>query len=69
MRNFIFGILLIIWAFSAHGQSKSISFVKLDLKKVIDDEFNGEKVSIAANLPYYITTPIITKLLEEKLPI
>ena len=43
--------------------------LKLDLKKVIDDEFNGEKVSIAANLPYYITTPIITKLLEEKLPI
>ena len=40
-----------------------------DLKKVIDDEFKGEKVSIAANLPYYITTPIITKLLEEKLPI
>ena len=43
--------------------------LKLDLKKVIDDEFKGEKVSIAANLPYYITTPIITKLLEEKLPI
>ena len=43
--------------------------LKLDLTKVIDDEFNGEKVSIAANLPYYITTPIITKLLEEKLPI
>ena len=29
--------------------------LKLDLKKVIDDEFKGEKVSIAANLPYYIT--------------
>ena len=29
--------------------------LKLDLKKVIDDEFNGEKVSIAANLPYYYT--------------
>lgn len=43
--------------------------LKLDLRKVIDEEFNGESVSIAANLPYYITTPIITKLLEEKLPI
>ncbi len=43
--------------------------LKLDLHKVIQEEFNGEKVSIAANLPYYITTPIITKLLEEKLPI
>lgn len=43
--------------------------LKLNLKELIDREFNGEKVSIAANLPYYITTPIITKLLEEKLPI
>lgn len=43
--------------------------LKLDLKKLIDEEFNGRAVSIAANLPYYITTPIITKLLEEKLPI
>ncbi len=43
--------------------------LKLDLKKLIDDEFNGERVSIAANLPYYITTPIISKLLEERLPI
>ena len=29
----------------------------------------AKRSSIAANLPYYITTPIITKLLEEKLPI
>jgi 16S rRNA (adenine1518-N6/adenine1519-N6)-dimethyltransferase len=43
--------------------------LKLDLKQLIQDEFGGEKVSIAANLPYYITTPIITKLLEEKLPV
>ncbi len=43
--------------------------LKLDLKDVIDKEFGGEKISIAANLPYYITTPIITKLIEEKLPI
>ena len=43
--------------------------MKLDLKKLIADEFGGEKISIAANLPYYITTPIITRLLEEKLPV
>lgn len=43
--------------------------LKLDLKKLIAEEFNGQAVSIAANLPYYITTPIITKLLEDKLPI
>lgn len=39
-------------------------FMKLDLKKLIDEEFGGEKISVAANLPYYITTPIITSLLE-----
>lgn len=43
--------------------------LKLDLHRLIQEEFDGEKVSLAANLPYYITTPIITKLLEEKLPL
>ncbi len=43
--------------------------LKLDLRALINDEFNGKKISVAANLPYYITTPIITKLLEERLPI
>jgi len=39
--------------------------LKIDLKQLIDDEFNGEEVCVVANLPYYITTPIIMKLLEE----
>lgn len=43
--------------------------LKLDIKSLIQEEFNGESISIAANLPYYITTPIITRLLEEKLPV
>jgi 16S rRNA (adenine1518-N6/adenine1519-N6)-dimethyltransferase len=43
--------------------------MKTDLKKLISSEFGNERISIAANLPYYITTPIITRLLEEKLPI
>jgi 16S rRNA (adenine1518-N6/adenine1519-N6)-dimethyltransferase len=43
--------------------------LKLDLHKLLAEEFPNQKVSIAANLPYYITTPIITKLLEERLPI
>ncbi len=41
--------------------------LKLDLKKLLAEEFGDEEVSVAANLPYYITTPIIAKLLEEKL--
>ena len=43
--------------------------LKADIEKLIDDEFNGEKVSVAANLPYYITTPIITALIEDGLPL
>lgn len=43
--------------------------MKLDLREIISREFGGEKISVAANLPYYITTPIITKLLEDKLPL
>ncbi len=44
--------------------------LKVDLKKIIEKEQAHENhVKIVANLPYYITTPIIMKLLEEKLPI
>lgn len=47
--------------------------LKVDLKKLIKKEkeqFNEIKnVKVIANLPYYITTPIIMKLLEEKLDI
>lgn len=43
--------------------------MKTDLRKLISDEFGDERISVAANLPYYITTPIITTLLEEKLPV
>ncbi len=39
--------------------------LKVDLKKLIYEEFDGEPVRVVANLPYYITTPIIMKLLEE----
>lgn len=42
--------------------------LKVDLNEVINKE-NIENVKIVANLPYYITTPIIMKLLEDKLNI
>ncbi|HOH70085.1 MAG TPA: 16S rRNA (adenine(1518)-N(6)/adenine(1519)-N(6))-dimethyltransferase RsmA [Sedimentibacter sp.] len=41
-------------------------FLKVDVNKLIEEEFQGLDVKIAANLPYYITTPIIMKILEEK---
>ena len=46
--------------------------LKLDLVKIIKDEKeknNIKNVKVVANLPYYITTPIVMKLLEEKLDI
>ncbi|MDD6527724.1 MAG: 16S rRNA (adenine(1518)-N(6)/adenine(1519)-N(6))-dimethyltransferase RsmA [Oscillospiraceae bacterium] len=43
--------------------------MKLDLKKLIEEKFGGMKVAVCANLPYYITSPVITMLLESKLPI
>lgn len=43
--------------------------LKTDVKELIRSEFSGEKISVAANLPYYITTPIITRLIEGKLPL
>ncbi len=43
--------------------------MELDLNALIADEFEGMDVVVCANLPYYITSPIIMKLLEDKLPI
>lgn len=45
--------------------------LKVDLNKLIKENIrnNIKNAKIVANLPYYITTPIIMKLLEEKLPI
>ena len=46
--------------------------LKVDLRKLIEEEkkkVNCKEVKIVANLPYYITTPIIMKLLEEQLPL
>lgn len=41
--------------------------LKCDIEEIIAENFGNEKISIAANLPYYITTPIITYLIEKKL--
>ena len=43
--------------------------LKTDLKKLIDEEFPGMPVCVCANLPYYITSPVIMRLLEERLPV
>ena len=45
--------------------------LKVDLKTLIEENLNSEitNCKIVANLPYYITTPIIMKLLEDDLPL
>ena len=41
--------------------------LKVDLNKLIEDNSQFKTAKVVANLPYYITTPIIMKLLEDKL--
>lgn len=59
--------------FSMYNNFKLINndVLKVDLKNLIKENKKGEikNVKIVANLPYYITTPIIMKLLEERLEI
>ncbi len=43
--------------------------MKADLKSIIAEKCKGMDISVCANLPYYITSPIIMLLLESKLPI
>lgn len=54
------------------GEYKNVKVInddvmKLDLNKLISEEFEGMNVCVCANLPYYITSPIVMRLLEEKL--
>lgn len=43
--------------------------LKVDLHKLIAEESPNRRIKVVANLPYYITTPIIMMLLEHNLPI
>ena len=41
--------------------------LKCDLKKIIKENFGDSPFVVCANLPYYITSPVIMKLLEERI--
>ena len=38
--------------------------LKVDIKKLCDDYNDGRPIKVVANLPYYITTPIIEKIID-----
>lgn len=44
-------------------------FLKLDLHALVQEKNNGRPVKVVANLPYYITTPIIMGLFESHVPL
>ena len=43
--------------------------LELNINELIKDEFGNESFTVVANLPYYITTPIIMNFLESELPV
>ena len=43
--------------------------LKVDIKKLAEEHNQGKPVKVVANLPYYITTPIIMGLFEEDVPV
>lgn len=43
--------------------------MQIDLAALLHEKLPGEEIIVCANLPYYITSPVIMRLLEEKLPI
>lgn len=43
--------------------------LKLDICKIVEEKNGGKPVKVVANLPYYITTPIIMGLFESNVPI
>ncbi len=43
--------------------------LRLDIAKLADEKNGGKQIKVVANLPYYITTPIIMGLFESKVPL
>ena len=42
--------------------------LKVDMKQLVEEHNGGKPVKVVANLPYYITTPILMELLEKHVP-
>ena len=55
------------------GEYKNVEVInedimEVDLGAVLAEKAAGERISVCANLPYYITTPILMRLLESGIP-
>ncbi len=60
------------FALSSNLEIIQKDILQIDLKQLLEQEKKEseiQKIKVVANLPYYITTPIIMKLLEDKLPV
>lgn len=56
------------------GDLENVSIVygdimKMELRSLIEEQFEGKEICVCANLPYYITSPVLMRLLEGHLPI
>ncbi len=56
------------------GKYKNVEVIhsdilKIDIERLIDEKLQGGPIKVVANLPYYVTTPIIGKLIEDRLNI
>jgi 16S rRNA (adenine1518-N6/adenine1519-N6)-dimethyltransferase len=63
-------IPLLKYTLGEHRNIKLINadFMKTDMNELLGDAFEKGGVSVCANLPYYITTPILLELLDSRLP-
>ena len=43
--------------------------LKVDVRKIVEEKNGGKPIKVVANLPYYITTPIIMGLFEKHIPL
>lgn len=56
-------------AFCKNVEVRNEDILKTDLNQVVEEENGGRPVKIVANLPYYITTPILFSLLKKHVPV
>lgn len=65
-------LIPILWETLAEYDNVTIineDILKLDINRLVEEENDGKPIKVVANLPYYITTPIIMGLFESHVPL